>query len=158
MILKPVVESLPAIVLELVLLGAHSQRVLTSAPSSGKLFLKKVSSSGRITDCNDVCTESFIFKRSCRSCLLLIFYIFLSVTDFPNLHQHFWICDRGWTLRGVGRWWMAGKQRLGFKRIAGHFHHLEYIAAKKSWMAGSTAEGGQSVIKSVANLTTLNIP
>ena len=49
MILQPVVESLPAIVLELVLLGAHSQRVLTSAPSSGI-----------ITDCNDVCTESFI--------------------------------------------------------------------------------------------------
>ena len=32
--------------------------------------------------------------------------------------------------------------------------HLEYIAARKSWIAGRTAEGGQSVIKSVANFTT----
>ena len=40
MILKPVVESLQAIVLELVLLAAHSQRVLTSAPSSGIIKLQ----------------------------------------------------------------------------------------------------------------------
>ena len=33
--------------------------------------------------------------------------------------------------------------------------HLEYMAARKSWIAGRTAEGGQSVIKSVANFTTL---
>ena len=32
--------------------------------------------------------------------------------------------------------------------------HLEYMAARKSWIAGRTAEGGQSVIKSVANFTT----
>ena len=31
--------------------------------------------------------------------------------------------------------------------------HLEYMAARKSWIAGRTAEGGQSVIKSVANFT-----
>ena len=29
----------------------------------------------------------------------------------------------------------------------------EYMAAKTSWVAGSTAEGGQSVIRSVASLT-----
>ena len=29
----------------------------------------------------------------------------------------------------------------------------QYMAARNSWVAGSTAEGGQSVIRSVANLT-----
>ena len=27
---------------------------------------------------------------------------------FFDLHQHLWVCDRCRTLRGVGRWWVAG--------------------------------------------------
>ena len=65
---------------------------------------------------------------------------------------------------GAGRWegsedggWLENKD-YDLRELLAHFPHLEYIAARKSWMAGSTAEGGQSVIKSVANLTTLSIP
>ena len=44
--------------------------------------------------------------------------------------------------------------RINTARQVGNVDHLEYMAAKKSWIAGRTAEGGQSVIKSVANFTT----
>ena len=63
--------------------------------------------------------------------------------------------------RIAGSWlwlWFDYDYDYDLRELLAHFHHLEYIAARKSWMAGSTAEGGQSVIKSVANLTTLNIP
>ena len=144
MMLEPVVESLPAIVPELVPLGAHSQRVLTSAPSSGI-----------ITECNDVCSfikdlvDLVCHWSSRSSCLSLIFQTCINISG---------------SVIGAGRWegsedggWLENKD-YDLRELLAHFHHLEYIAAKKSWMAGSTAEGGQSVIKSVANLTTLNIP
>ena len=44
--------------------------------------------------------------------------------------------------------------RINTAKQIGNVDHLEYMAARKSWIAGRTAEGGQSVIKSVANFTT----